>query len=44
MFYFKEWFEGLSEELNLKIIIFDQTFESYTNPKLRFNVFLEKES
>ena len=43
MFYSKEWFKDVAKELNVKITVFDQTFKSYTNAKLRFNVILEKE-
>lgn len=42
LFYSKEWFVDLAKELSLKIIIFDQGFENYTNSKLRFNVVMEK--
>jgi len=42
MFYYKEWFENIAEELNIKVRIFDQKFENYDNAKLRFNIILEK--
>jgi len=42
MFYDKEWFRDIAKEFNLKINIFDQTFEKYSNSKLRFNVIIEK--
>ena len=42
MFYDKKWFEDIAKEFNLKINIFDQTFEKYSNSKLRFNVIMEK--
>ena len=42
MFYSKEWFENIAKELNLKIDIFDQSFQNYTNSELRFNVIMEK--
>ena len=42
LFYNKEWFEEIAKEFNLKISVFDQTFENYTNSKLRFNVVMEK--
>ena len=42
MFYKKSWFEEIAEEFNLKINIYDQTFEKYVNSKLRFNVIMEK--
>jgi len=42
MFYDKVWFQSIAEKLNLKITIFNQTFEKYTNSKLRFNVIMEK--
>jgi hypothetical protein len=42
MFYDKEWFKDIAKEFNLKISIFDQTFEKYSNSKLRFNIIMEK--
>ena len=43
LFYEKQWFEDIANEFNVKKIdIFDQTFENYTNSKLRFNVIMEK--
>ncbi len=42
MFYDKSWFEKFAEENNCDIKIFDQTFERYSNSKLRFNVIMEK--
>lgn len=42
LFYEKSWFENLAKELGLKITIFDQTFENYSNSSLRFNVIMEK--
>jgi trans-aconitate methyltransferase len=42
MFYQKEWFEYMAKELGLKIEIFDQSFSSYTNASLRFNIIMEK--
>ena len=42
MFYDKSWFKGIAKEFNLKIEIFDQTFENYSNAPLRFNVIMEK--
>ena len=42
MFYDKNWFINIANELNLKIEIFDQTFKQYSNSKLRFNVIMEK--
>lgn len=41
-FYDKKWFEEIAKKHNLKINIFDQTFEKYQNSKLRFNVIMEK--
>ena len=42
LFYDKKWFEDIAKKFNLKINIFDQTFEKYSNSKLRFNVIMEK--
>lgn len=42
MFYSKKWFKDLAKELNLKIVIFDQSFENYINFTLRFNVIMER--
>jgi hypothetical protein len=42
LFYEKSWFENIANEFNLKIKIFDQDFDKYTNSKLRFNVIMEK--
>ncbi len=42
LFYEKSWFEELAKEFKLKISVWDQTFENYTNSKLRFNVIMEK--
>ncbi len=42
MFYDKNWFEKKAKELNLNFEIFDQTFDSYSNSPLRFNVIMEK--
>ena len=42
MFYDKNWFKELADSLNCKIKTFDQTFEKYSNYKLRFNVIMEK--
>jgi hypothetical protein len=42
LFYEKSWFEKMAKEFNLKISIFDQTFENYLNSSLRFNVIMEK--
>ena len=42
LFYEKNWFKEIAKEFNLKISIFDQTFENYTNSNLRFNVVMEK--
>jgi hypothetical protein len=42
MFYEKSWFENIAKEFNLKIKIYDQTFDKYSNSKLRFNVIMEK--
>jgi len=42
LFYEKSWFEEIAKEFNLKISIFDQTFEKYSNSNLRFNVIMEK--
>jgi len=41
-FYEKNWFKEIAKEFNLKISIFDQTFENYSNSSLRFNVIMEK--
>ena len=41
-FYDKNWFEKIAEENNCNIKIFNQTFENYSNSKLRFNVIMEK--
>ena len=40
MFYDKEWFYNIAKEFKLKINIYNQTFENYTNSK--FNVIMEK--
>jgi hypothetical protein len=42
LFYEKNWFKEIAKEFNLKIIVFDQTFENYSNSSLRFNVIMEK--
>ena len=42
LFYEKNWFKEIAKEFNLKISIFDQTFENYSNSSLRFNVIMEK--
>lgn len=42
LFYEKEWFEKLAKDFNMKITIFDQTYEQYVNSSLRFNVIMEK--
>ena len=42
MFYSKEWFYTIAEELDVDISIFNQTFTSYTNSSLRFNVIMKK--
>lgn len=42
LFYEKEWFEAIGKRLGLKVSIFDQCFESYSNSNLRFNVIMEK--
>jgi trans-aconitate methyltransferase len=42
MFYEKEWFKELGIRLNVKVNIFDQTFDKYSNSSLRFNVIMEK--
>ena len=41
-FYDKDWFVSIAKEFGLKVEIFDQDFENYTNSKLRFNVIMEK--
>jgi hypothetical protein len=41
-FYEKKWFKEIATEFGLKISIFDQTFENYSNSSLRFNVIMEK--
>ncbi|MDB9900847.1 class I SAM-dependent methyltransferase [Gammaproteobacteria bacterium] len=41
-FYEKNWFKEIASAFNLKISIFDQTFENYSNSSLRFNVIMEK--
>ena len=43
MFYDKRWFIDIAKEFDMKINIFDQTFEKYSNSKLRFNVIMEKD-
>jgi len=43
LFYEKNWFKEIAKEFCLKISIFDQTFENYSNSSLRFNVIMEKE-
>jgi len=42
MFYDKSWFEEIAKECQVKIEIFDQTFEHYSNAQLRYNVIMEK--
>jgi len=42
LFYEKNWFIEIAKEFNLKISVFDQTFEDYSNSNLRFNVIMEK--
>ena len=42
LFYEKNWFKEIAKEFNLKISMFDQTFENYSNSSLRFNVIMEK--
>ena len=42
MFYDKGWFINIAKEFNLKIDIFNQSFNEYSNSKLRFNVIMEK--
>ncbi len=42
MFSDKNWFEKMAKELNLNFEIFDQTFDSYSNSPLSFNVIMEK--
>jgi len=42
LFYKKEWFEEIADELNLKCEIYDQSFFKYENAKLRFNVIITK--
>jgi len=42
LFYEKIWFKEIAKEFNLKISMFDQTFENYSNSSLRFNVIMEK--
>ena len=42
MFYSKEWFYTIAEELDIDISIFNQTFKNYTNSSLRFNVIMKK--
>ena len=41
-FYEKKWFKGIATEFGLQISIFDQTFENYSNSRLRCNVIMEK--
>ncbi len=41
-FYEKKWFEQIAKKHGLKIDIYDQSFESYSNSSLRFNVIIEK--
>ena len=42
LFYSKDWFRSIAEELGLAIKISDQDFKDYGNSALRFNVFIEK--
>ena len=42
LFYEKKWFENIAKEFGLKVNIFDQTYEKYSNSSLRFNVIMEK--
>jgi hypothetical protein len=42
MFYDKNWFKKIAKEFNMKIYIFDQAFENYSNSSLRFNVIMTK--
>lgn len=43
LFYDKDWFKGFAEKHNLRVKVFDQTFEKYGNSNLRFNVIMEKQ-
>ena len=42
MFYDKNWFKKIANEMNCNIEIFDQTFVKYSNSELRFNVIMER--
>ena len=42
LFYDKEWFHDFAKKHGVKISIFDQTFQNYSNSSLRFNVIMEK--
>ncbi len=42
LFYTKNWFRSIAEELGLNIEIVDQEFEGYGNSHFRFNVFITK--
>ncbi len=42
LFYSKEFFRKIAKENDLKIVIWDQSFERYNNSQFRFNVIMEK--